>query len=143
MVYQENITYNATVKDLPSKELHRLFKLVGWSDGTEFSDMINGFNLPFINSTLVISAWGNDRLIGVVRVISDKIIRSVIHDLIVDPEYQGKGIGKELVKRCIEQFPNTEWLIQTTTNVAGFYEKIGFKKYEKEVLVIPSKWETE
>jgi len=24
------------------------------------------------------------------------------------PEYQNKGIGKELVKRCIEHFPNCE-----------------------------------
>jgi ribosomal protein S18 acetylase RimI-like enzyme len=142
MVGQEEIAFNDTVKDLPSNELHRLFMLVGWSDGTESSDMINGFNLPFKNSTLVLSAWCNERLIGVVRVISDEIVRSVLHDLIVDPEFQGKGIGKELVTRCINHFPNTEWLVQTSTNISTFYEKIGLKKYQKEVLVIPSKWES-
>jgi hypothetical protein len=37
------------------------------------------YNIPFINSTLVISAWENDRLIGAVRVLSDKMFRSIIY----------------------------------------------------------------
>jgi len=89
--------------------------------------MLNHFNMPFINSTLVISAWENDRLVGAVRVLSDKIIRSIIYDLVIDPEFQNKGIGKELVKRCIEHFPSSEWLVQTTDKIFGYYEKIGFK----------------
>ena len=138
-----NIAYNDTEKALPSEELHRLFQLVGWSDGTETPDMVKWFNLPFQNSTLVISAWSDNRLIGVVRVLSDQIIRSVVHDLIVDPEFQGRGIGRGLIRRCMEKFPDTEWLIQTTADVMEFYERLGFKRYPKEVLSIPSKWETE
>lgn len=99
------------------------------------------FNVLFINSTLVISAWDKDRLVEVVRVLSDKVIRSVIYDLVVDPEYQNRGIGEELIKRCIERFPDTEWLVQTEEHIAGFYEKIGFKVYDKVVLVIPSKYQ--
>ena len=109
-----DIIYNDTKKDLPSEQLHKLFMSVGWSNGSETSDMISNYNIPFINSTLVISAWENERLIGAVRVLSDKIFRSIIYDLLVLPEYQNKGIGKELVKRCIEHFPNSEWLVQTT-----------------------------
>ena len=37
---------------------------VGWSDGSETSDK---YNVPFINSTLVISAWENECLVGAVR----------------------------------------------------------------------------
>lgn len=64
--------------------------------------MIKNYSIPFINSTLVISAWENERLIGAVRVLSDKMFRSIIYDLLVLPEYQNKGIGKELLQRCIE-----------------------------------------
>ncbi len=98
------------------------------------------FNLPFINSTLVISAWEKERLIGAVRVLSDKIIRSVIYDLVIDPEYQGNGIGKELLKRCIECFPDTEWLVQTKEEISGYYERNGFKKQKDVFLSIPSKY---
>ena len=135
-----NIVYNDTRKDLPVKPLHHLFFMAGWTDSENTIDpnMLNNFNIPFINSTLVISAWDKENLIGVVRVLSDKIIRSVIYDLVVLPEYKGKGIGNELVKRCIEHFPKTEWLVQTENHIAGFYEKIGFKIYNDVVLTIPS-----
>lgn len=115
--------------------------LVGWSDGSATSDMIKNFNMPYINSTLVISAWENDRLVGAVRVLSDKIIRSVIYDLVIDPEFQNKEIGKELIRRCIEHFPDSEWLVQTTEKISSYYEKIGFGIYKDVLLSIPSKWQ--
>ena len=120
------LIYDDTKKDLPSDQLHKLFVSVGWSDGLDTQSMIDFYNVPFINSTLVISAWQNERLVGVVRVLSDKVFRSVIYDLIVTPGLQNKGIGTQLVKRCIGHFPNSEWLVETTKNVAEFYEKIGF-----------------
>lgn len=128
-----------TRKDIPCKQLHQLFKSVGWSDGKETMIMLEHFNVPFINSTLVLSAWENDNLAGCVRVLSDKIFRSVIYDLAVAPEYQNQGIGKELVKRCIEHFPNSEWLVGTESAIS-FYEKIGFKVNESTFLSISSKW---
>ena len=134
-----DIVFNDTKKDLPSEQLHKLFVAAGWSDGSETSDMISNYNIPFINSTLVISAWKNERLIGAIRVLSDKMFRSVIYDLIVLPEFQNKGIGKELLKRCIEHFPNSEWLVQTTEKISGYYEKIGFKVNNDVFLTIPCK----
>lgn len=131
------IIFNDTKKDLPSEQLHQLFVAVGWSDGSETSAMIDSYNVPFINSTLVISAWDNERLIGAVRVLSDKMFRSIIYDLLVLPEYQNKGIGKELVRRCIEHFPNSEWLVQTTDKISEYYEKIGFKVNHDVFLSIP------
>ena len=126
------ISYDDQTKDLPSEELHKLFVAVGWSDGSETPDMIKkGYSIPWINSTLVISAWDGGRLIAAVRVLSDTMFRSVIYDLLVLPEYQNKGIGRELVQRCIGHFPNSEWLVGTMKNIAGFYEKIGFIRADK------------
>lgn len=133
------IIYNDTKKNLPSEQLHKLFMSVGWSDGSETSEMINNYNIPFTNSTLVISAWENERLIGAVRVLSDKMFRSIIYDLLVLPEFQNKGIGKELLKRCIEHFPNSEWLVQTTEKISSYYEKNGFKVNNDMFLTIPCK----
>jgi len=135
-----NITYNDTKKDLPNAQLQNLFISAGWLDDNESEEMLNHFNVPFINSTLVISAWDNEKLIGVVRVLSDKLIRSIIYDLVIFPEYQQKGIGQELLKRCNEHFPNSEWLVQTTKEISPYYEKIGFKVKNDVFLTIPSKW---
>ena len=122
------IIYNDKKKDLPVEQLHHLFVTAGWSDSKLPSDdILEKFNRPFIDSTLVVSAWDGERLVGTVRVLSDKFIRSVIYDVVVDPEYQNMGIGSELVKRCIAHYPKSEWLVGCLKNVSSFYEKVGFK----------------
>ena len=50
-----------TRKDLPCKALHDLFFAVGWSDGEITPVMLENFNIGFINSTLVFSAWVNGK----------------------------------------------------------------------------------
>lgn len=135
-----NITYKS-IKDLPNEQLYKLFVSVGWADeSTTTQAMIDNFNKPFINSTIVISAWDNDLLVGCVRVLSDKMFRSVIYDLAVLPEYQGNGIGKDLFKKCRAQYPNSEWLVGTTTESASFYENLGFEKNTDVFLSVPCKW---
>lgn len=130
-----------TNKDLPNEQLFKLFVSVGWADEANTTQsMIENFNKNFINSTVVISAWDGEKLVGCIRVLSDKMFRSVIYDLAVLPKYQGNVIGKELVSRCREQFPNSEWLVQTTTERASFYENIGFKINKDVFLSIPCKW---
>ena len=133
------IVFNDTIKDLPPDQLRELFISAGWSDGSETPEMLENYNKPFINSTLVISAWDNEHLVGAVRVLSDKMFRSIIYDLLVLPEYQNKGIGKELVKRCVAHYPDSEWLVQTTKEIFGYYEKLGFEINDDVFLTIPCK----
>lgn len=134
------IAYNDMLKELPNEPLHRLFVLAGWSDGKESEFQLTHFNAPFIHSTLVISAWDGDTLVGVVRALSDTITRAVIYDLVVDPAYRGRGIGRTLVHKCIEKYPQAEWLLQTIPERVAFYGHCGFKPYEDIVLSIPSSW---
>ena len=129
-----------TQKDLPCDELYQLFLAVGWAtEDTTTQDMIDNFNIGFINSTFVFSAWVDGKLVGCVRVLSDLHFRSIIIDLAVLPSFQQKGIGKELVRRCRNACESSEWLVQTDL-AKGFYEKIGFKENKDYFLTIPCNW---
>ncbi|MDD4494901.1 MAG: GNAT family N-acetyltransferase [Eubacteriales bacterium] len=141
-----SIVYNETKKDLPLEQLHTLFVSVGWSDGGVLpEEMKAGFIKPWLHSTLVISAWDGDRLVGTVRVLSDTIFRSVIYDLLVLPEYQNNGIGSELVRRCLKHYPDSGWLVCTEGKTPYFYKKLGFTdvKATDVVLTIRNKWQGE
>lgn len=142
MSEQVNIVYHNEKKDLSLKQLHELFIAVGWSDGGVLpEEMKAGFIKPWLHSTLVISAWDGDHLVGAVRVLSDTIFRSVIYDLLVAPEYQGKGIGSELVNRCKSHYPGSEWLVGCDRKNVAFYKKLGFQDISESdaFLVIPCK----
>lgn len=137
------IFFEEKKKDLPVDQVRFLFMAAGWIRGAETQETVSDFNLPFINSTLVISAWHEERLVGVVRVLSDKIIRSVLYDLVVDPEFRCRGIGKELLKRSVRTFPDTEWIVQTNDENVPYYLKNGFVRYSGHVLFRPSAWDPE
>lgn len=137
-----NIIFNDERKDLPLEQLHELFISVGWSGSGELPDELReGFIRPWIHSTLVISAWDGDRLVGAVRVLSDTIFRSVIYDLLVAPEYQRNGIGSELVRKCLEHFPGSGWLVCTEGETPYFYKTLGFSDMKETdvALGIPCK----
>lgn len=139
MESERNVEYR-TQKDLPCDELYQLFLAVNWAaEENTTQEMIDNFNIGFINSTFVFSAWVDGKLVGCVRVLSDLHFRSVIYDLAVLPAFQKKGIGRELVRLCRNACESSEWLVQTDMAI-GFYEKIGFKENGDYFLTIPSKW---
>ncbi|MGN1020752.1 MAG: GNAT family N-acetyltransferase [Aristaeellaceae bacterium] len=120
------IIYDEERKALPDEQLFRLFRAVGWADEDCPDELRRSFSAPFRHSTLVISAWAGERLVGAVRVLSDTCVRAVVYDLAVEPAWQGRGIGSELLRRCRAHYPGAEWLVQTTRATAPFYEKNGF-----------------
>ena len=54
------------------------------------------------NSAYVISAWDGDNLIGLIRALSDGETVAFLHYLLVDPAYQGRHIGDELMRRILK-----------------------------------------
>src|SRR5438105_3448310 len=64
-------------------------------------DDIRRMNTMLENSQLLISAWHGDRLIGLARTLTDFAFNAFIADLAVHPDYQGQGVGKELIRRTL------------------------------------------
>ena len=131
------ITYRDDLKALPCDQLIRLFTEAGWHDEKN-SQWDPVFNAPFIHSTLVVSAWDGERLVGCVRVLSDTVVRSVIYDLVVETAYRKQGIATHLLKCCKSKYPGSEWLLQTEERTVPFYEKQGFTRFSEPVMYVVS-----
>lgn len=134
-----SITYD-TRKDVPCEPLYKLFLAVGWAtENSTTPDMLAHFNIGFLNSSHVVTAWDGDTLVGCTRVLSDGHFRAVLLDVAVLPDYQRHGVGREMVRRCLERYPSAEWLVQTD-KARGFYEKCGFTVSDDVFLRVPGQW---
>jgi ribosomal protein S18 acetylase RimI-like enzyme len=51
--------------------------------------------IAIANSDPVITVWDHDRMIGFARATSDGIYRATIWDVVIDPDYQGLGLGRK------------------------------------------------
>lgn len=85
------------------------------------------YTLIFQNSTWAFTVWDVDRMVAMVRVISDKIMAANIMDLVVLSEYKGRGIGRRLVELCVQKLPHGDWFTHTSAANFSFYEKCGFE----------------
>ncbi len=83
------------------------------------------------HGNVLITAWHNEKLIGVSRALSDFAFCSYLSDLAVDEAYQHKGIGKKLIDLTHEAsgFQTTLILLAAPAAV-NYYPKIGMEKFD-------------
>lgn len=65
------------------------------------------------------------------RVVGDGYTIIFIQDILVNPEYQRKGIGTLLVQSVLERFDKVRQIELTTDEMPStlaFYESLGFRK---------------
>ena len=85
------------------------------------------------NGLFNVSAVHNGEVIGMGRLVGDGAMYWYLQEIIVLPEYQGKGIGKSIVNRLIDHVKSTampgtgvEVGLTAVKGKEPFYEKLGF-----------------
>ena len=132
-----SIEYRDT-KHLNPEELQDLFLSVEWSSG-HYPEKLS---IAMKNSDTVFTAWENDKLIGLINALDDGIMTAYVHYLLINPKYQGKGIGKELVQMLTEKYKDyLRIIVVAYENEIEFYNKCGFVVGEdKSPMFITSLW---
>ena len=113
------------------EQVQQLFLSVNWMSG-QYPDKLYQ---ALMHSSTVLTAWDGDKLIGLVRVLDDTTMLAVLHYVLVDPAYHGRGIaGKmiEMVKEKYKEFLYIEGMPEESKN-APFYQKHGFHIMEDGV----------
>ena len=127
---------STTSKDIIIKDIHEfsveeledLFLSVEWSSG-HFPQKLQ---IAMQNYETVYSAWDGEKLVGMVCAMDDGIMTAYVHYLLVRPEYQSRGIGRELLLRIKEHY--SEYLrivLISYDKEINFYESCGFEKEEE------------
>jgi ribosomal protein S18 acetylase RimI-like enzyme len=80
-----------------------------------------------LRRTLNITAWEGKVLVGCVRVLTDGYLFSTVPEILVDPRYQRRGIGRRLMALAFKLSPGSLFLGAQPGN-EGFFEKSGFER---------------
>lgn len=120
------ITYSTTTKP-DSKLVLALFYAAGiGKPNWTFERLQRSIN----NSSLVVTAWDKENLVGYLSVISDLSWVGYISQLAVHPEHQKMGIGQELIQLTEKTLGEEVTLVLHSSDQATkFYEKLGFDLY--------------
>jgi GNAT superfamily N-acetyltransferase len=110
-------------KDMPKEQTVALYESVEWSSAKKPDLLLKALK----SSHSVISAWDGKRLVGLGNAISDGFLVVYYPHLLVHPEYQGKGIGTEIVKRMQGKYRDFhQQSLIADGKAAEFYKKCGF-----------------
>ena len=120
------INIKENVKDV--KEFNLLYDLVGWGS---YDDKISKRALD--NTYYSVSIYADERIVGYGRIIGDTICFMYIQDIMVDPMYQGRGIGTMVMNKLLSKIyeikkdnPDLRTYLGASKGRESFYERFGF-----------------
>jgi predicted N-acetyltransferase YhbS len=85
------------------------------------------------NANLVVTAWEEDRLVGISRSLSDFSYVTYLSDLAVRLSHQRMGIGRELMRITQREGGRAYIVLLAAPKAVDYYPRVGFTQH-------PSAW---
>jgi ribosomal protein S18 acetylase RimI-like enzyme len=130
------------VNKWPESEIIKLYKAGGWWKDTYNTSGVKPLIAGSFAFAVVINK-NTGKTIGMGRIISDGVSDAYIQDLVILPEYRGRGIGKMLVKQLLKYCLSKKlvWIgLISEPGQDEFYTSVGFKHMKNYV---PMKYKME
>ena len=104
-----------------------LFQTTGWNEkyGLSSDELMQALH----SSWYVLSAYEAKKLVGLGRLVSDGVLHAMVYELIVLPEYQGQGIGGQILEKLVKKCKDSgirDIQLFCAVGKREFYEKRGF-----------------
>lgn len=122
-------------KKISRDDLKNLYSSVEWFAYTNNMEILEK---AINNSLAILTAWNDNQLIGLVRVVGDGCTIIYIQDILVHPDYQNTKVGTNLMMKVLNKYKHVRQKVLLTdeeANVRKFYEKNGFISADQGKLV--------
>ena len=123
----EDVTIQEGIEGLTPARITMLYRRAPLLRSVDAADDVLAM---FERSSLVLTAWYHDELVGIARVLTDGVLYSYLCDLAVEPDVQRLGIGRKLIDEVLERCAGTELVLRDSDISSGYYEHLGFKAVE-------------
>lgn len=122
---------NITIKEnlIPKiEQLMNLYEDAEWFAYTRYPEVLE----KAVNNCLKVwTAWDEDKLVGLARVVGDGYTIIYIQDILVLKDYQNKGIGSKILKLILKKYESVRQIIlltDDTEKTVNYYKKNGLVK---------------
>ena len=114
-----------SLTDAQVERLYQLYQNEWWCKGRSLKDTF----LCIKGSSIIFGIIDDDALIGFARVLTDYIFKAFIFDVIVDPAYRKRGVGKIIINAIkthedLQRVRHFE--LYCRTNMIPYYRSFGF-----------------
>ncbi|MBS0215430.1 MAG: GNAT family N-acetyltransferase [Proteobacteria bacterium] len=83
----------------------------------------------YANSMFKYFAFDDGRIVASGRAVADGVDCSYLCDIVVHPEHQGTGLGKEIIKKLVEKSRgHRKIILYAVPGREPFYAKFGFRR---------------
>ena len=118
------ITWSNTLDDIDWSELEALYRAAPLGNKNAID-----LKTVFTNSRFCCFALAGDRIAGAGRVLADGVDCAYLCDVAVLPQFQGTGLGKEIVHRLVTSAQGHKKIIlYAVPGKEPFYRKLGFRR---------------
>jgi len=117
-------------RDIPKAEdIYALYEQLNWNEFLKLTPI--ELQSAHAGSFICLSAYDENELVGIGRIISDGTINAYLCGIGVLPAYRNKGIGGEIVKSLALKCRDQKLHLQLLCNdeLMPYYEKLGFEKF--------------
>lgn len=80
----------------------------------------------YAGSNVVVTAYDDGRLVGILRGWTDGAYDGYICDLAIHPDCQKSGIGRELLEQATTGNPGISWILIASPLAEKYYEHLGW-----------------
>ncbi|ADE56802.1 MULTISPECIES: GNAT family N-acetyltransferase [Aminobacterium] len=121
-------------KAVTSSELRELYRFTLWGKSRSLEDierMLEG-------TTMCFSVRHEEKLIAFCRILTDFIFRGSLWDIMVHPDFQGKGIGSALINYALTHpaIRAIPLIITYTSELEPFLTQYGFERKEGALMLL-------
>ncbi len=121
------VRYRST-RSLPKAQVLNLYRSVQWSAARKPVQLVRALK----RSHSVVTAWVEGSLVGLGNAVSDGSLVVYYPHLLVLPEFQRRGIGRQLMKRLMNRYRGFhQHILIAEAKAVSFYRKCGFKRAGK------------
>ncbi|WP_337051049.1 GNAT family N-acetyltransferase [Priestia megaterium] len=118
------ISLSNCIENVEWSRMKEIYHSVGWTNHNE-----EKIKKVFQSSNVVAIAYDEDNIAGFGRALSDGVFNAAIYDVVVDEQYQNKGIGEQIIENLLAQLNDISCVhLVSTSGNEEFYRKAGFRK---------------